>query len=314
MIEERWAKAARALKSSADFWSLRVVDEHVEDHSVRNDVVQPLRAVHERGAMVTAWVGAGAGYVATADLSTVGLQCALDIATLRGRACASISLIDHRGIARSAASGSYASPNVLAPLPSRREWLDRLAHECAAANLDARIVERVASIHVAHTDQLYVTSDGVRIEQRFRYLMPGLSVAAHANGDTQVRTLAGDHGALGQGGLEILARHRFNGAGARVADEALQLLAAPNCPSGTRDLLLMPDQMMSQIHESIGHPLELDRILGDERNFAGWSFVTPDMFGRYQYGSALLNVTFDPELRGEAATYAFDDDGSAASK
>jgi len=79
-------------------------------------------------------------------------------------------------------------------------------------------------------------------------------------------------------------------------------------------VLLMPDQMMLQIHESIGHPLELDRILGDERNYAGRSFVTPDMFGRYEYGSALLNVTFDPSIPGEIATFAFDDDGTPAEK
>ena len=61
------------------------------------------------------------------------------------------------------------------------------------------------------------------------------------------------------------------------------------------DVLLAPDQMILQIHESIGHPLELDRILGDERNYAGTSFVTPDMFGTYRYGSDLLNITFDPD-------------------
>ena len=143
--------------------------------------------------------------------------------------------------------------------------------------------------------------------------MPSLSAVAHADGDTQVRTL-GAYGTLAQGGTDVLARYRFDGAGARVADEALQLLAAPNCPTGKRDLLLTSDQMMLQIHESIGHPLELDRILGDERNFAGWSFVKPEMFGTYQYGSPLLNVTFDPGLQGEAASYAFYDDGSAADK
>ena len=62
------------------------------------------------------------------------------------------------------------------------------------------------------------------------------------------------------------------------------------------DVLLAPDQMILQIHESIGHPLELDRILGDERNYAGTSFVTPDMFGSYRYGSELLNITFDPPV------------------
>src|SRR5262245_64655329 len=80
------------------------------------------------------------------------------------------------------------------------------------------------------------------------------------------------------------------------------------------DVLLMPDQMILQIHESIGHPLELDRILGDERNYAGRSFVTLDMFGSYRYGSELLNVTFDPTRPGEAASYTVDDDGTPAAR
>ena len=80
------------------------------------------------------------------------------------------------------------------------------------------------------------------------------------------------------------------------------------------DVLLMADQMMLQIHESIGHPLEIDRILGDERNYAGTSFVTQDMFGSFQYGSELLNVTFDPSIPNEFATYRFDDDGTEATK
>jgi predicted Zn-dependent protease len=76
----------------------------------------------------------------------------------------------------------------------------------------------------------------------------------------------------------------------------------------------MPDQMMLQIHESIGHPLELDRILGDERNFAGTSFVTLDMFGHYQYGSDLLNVSYAPDMPAQFASFSFDDEGAAASR
>jgi predicted Zn-dependent protease len=72
--------------------------------------------------------------------------------------------------------------------------------------------------------------------------------------------------------------------------------------------------MILQIHESIGHPLELDRILGDERNFAGTSFVTPEMFGSYRYGSELLNITFDPTRAEELATYSFDDEGTRAER
>jgi predicted Zn-dependent protease len=314
MSDEGWTHVARTLKSSADFWSLRIVDERVDDHVVRNDVVQPLATSRDRGAMLTAWCGRGAGYAATADLSPAGLQAALSRASERARAAATVALVDQRLMVRAAKSGAYVSPNADSPLPTRHEWLERLAHECAGASIDSRIVERTASVQITHTDQCFVTSDGVCIDQRFRFVMPYLSVAAHAHGDTQVRSLAGGHALLAQGGPEILAHYGFDGAGARVADEALQLLAAPNCPTGVRDLLLMPDQMMLQIHESIGHPLELDRILGDERNFAGWSFVKPDMFGTYRYGSELLNVTFDPALTGQAASYAFDDEGAEARK
>jgi predicted Zn-dependent protease len=159
-----------------------------------------------------------------------------------------------------------------------------------------------------------VTSEGGDVAQRYRFLYPSIDVTAHAEGVTQQRSLNGQRGICQQGGTEILARFGFAAAGARIAEEALELLAAPNCPSGRMDVLLAPDQMVLQIHESIGHPLELDRILGDERNFAGTSFVTPDMFGTYRYGSELLNITFDPTRPEELASYAFDDEGTPAEK
>jgi predicted Zn-dependent protease len=112
----------------------------------------------------------------------------------------------------------------------------------------------------------------------------------------------------------VLDQLGYRTAAPRIGAEALQLLTAPNCPSGVMDVLLAPDQMILQIHESIGHPLELDRILGDERNYAGTSFVTPEMFGAYQYGSALLNITFDPTRPEEFTSYAFDDEGTPSQR
>jgi predicted Zn-dependent protease len=175
---------------------------------------------------------------------------------------------------------------------------------------DERIVERFAALELVEDERSYVTSLGGEVKQRFRFTVPHLRVTANQGTDTQSRSL--DYAR--QGGRENIERAGFIGAGARLADEALQLLTAPNCPSGRMDLLLMPDQMMLQVHESIGHPLELDRILGDERNYAGTSFVTPEMFGSYRYGSELLNVTYDPTPRDEIASFGYDDDGSAAEK
>jgi predicted Zn-dependent protease len=142
---------------------------------------------------------------------------------------------------------------------------------------------------------------------------PSLNATANEGTNTQTRTFGG-HAFCGQGGAEVLGRYGFGDAASRIAEQALELLVAPNCPTGLMDALLAPDQMILQIHESIGHPLELDRILGDERNYAGTSFVTPDMFGSYQYGSELLNVTFDPTVPGQLASYGFDDDGTPAQR
>ena len=79
-------------------------------------------------------------------------------------------------------------------------------------------------------------------------------------------------------------------------------------------LVLMPDQMMLQIHESVGHPLEIDRIIGDERNYAGGSFVKVSDIGSFQYGSKLMNISYDPTVAGELASYGADEIGDLAEK
>ncbi|HTS22623.1 MAG TPA: TldD/PmbA family protein [Casimicrobiaceae bacterium] len=304
----------RQLHSDAQFWSLRVVDEQAECYAVRKNVPQPPALVSDRGAMLTARADGGCGYAATSDLSPRGLQAALDRATAWARATASRSLIDFRAMPTPAPRGSYASPEVEGSRRSQREWYELLNEESRGAGFDPRIVDWEATVEARVGEHRLLTSAGGDVVQRYRFVMPGIAVTAHADGDTQMRTLNGYRGLAQQGGESMLERFAYAGSGRRVAEEALELLFAPNCPSGTTDVLLMPDQVILQIHESIGHPLELDRILGDERNFAGTSFVTLDMFGTYRYGSELLNVSFDPTLPEELASYAFDDDGTAAAK
>ena len=313
-MNESFQSNFRHLHCTGDFWSLRIVDERAESYAVRKNVPQPPAISVDRGAMLTAYAGGGCGYAATSDLSRAGLQAALDRASAWARASASRSLIDFRTLPHAAPRGEYASPDAHTQPWSRREWYDLLADESQAAGFDSRIVDWEASVEARSAEHTYLTSAGGEVVQRYRFVMPNISVSAHADGDTQTRTLNGYRGLAQQGGESILERFGFAGSGRRVADEALQLLVAPNCPQGTMDVLLMPDQMVLQIHESIGHPLELDRILGDERNFAGTSFVTLDMFDSYRYGSELLNVTFDPTRPEELASYGYDDDGTRAEK
>ncbi len=298
-----------SLRSTAPFWSLRYHEERREVLAMRQDTLEPPRLSVDRGAMLTAVTEGGYGYCATNDLSSAGLQAALDRATRWAEATRGRSVVRFDPAKLAAPRGEYQSPSRVSP-PARSALHEMLAAECKRAKLDSRIVERVAMLELVEEERVQFTNTGGELRQRFRFTIPHMRVTANKGSDTQVRSL--DHAQ--QGGFEQVERGGFVGSGARLADEALQLLAAPNCPSGRMDLLLMPDQMMLQVHESIGHPLELDRILGDERNFAGTSFVTPDMFGTYRYGSELLNVTYDPTQTEELATFAYDDDGTRAEK
>ncbi len=298
----------------ADFWSLRLVEECCDSYAVRKNIAQPFSTVTDRGVMASVYAEGGYGYAATGDTSPEGLRDVLERALGWARATARHAIADSRTLPRPAPRATYASPPSPGAGKSRHEWYELLADESRGAAIDPRIVDWEATVDVRSAMHRFITSTGGDVVQCYRFLFPGLSVTAHADGGTQTRTLNGYRGLCQQGGEEILARFGFVGAGRRVAEEALELLAAPNCPSGTMDVLLAPDQMILQIHESIGHPLELDRILGDERNFAGTSFVTPDMFGSYRYGSELLNVTFDPTRPEQLASYAYDDEGTPAEK
>ncbi|HEY8050611.1 MAG TPA: TldD/PmbA family protein [Ramlibacter sp.] len=306
---------ARRTAPAADYWSARLVVQDSEQLQVRRDVPEPPQRERDRGAMVSVVDGGALGYCATGDVSEAGLRCAFSRALDMARAGAGRSVFDYRQVEMPKSQGAYRSPNEkpVSALSLAGKY-DMLREVCAGANAGSEIVDRYASLWTTHTEQAFVTEGGC-IEQVWDLVVPNITAVASANGDTQVRTAAGQYnGFCQQGGLEVLGRANFLSDGARVAREAIELVHAPNCPTGEMDVLLMPDQMMLQIHESIGHPLELDRILGDERNFAGTSFVTLDMFGHFQYGSRLLNVTFAPDVHAQFASFAFDDDGAPAAR
>lgn len=312
-LEERLRSA---LPHDVDHASVRLVDERSEHLTVRRNELEPIFTEYDSGVMISIWDGGGLGYAATSDLSEAGLASAVSRArhwasVTAGTMVTTVAPTDHP-------VGTYVSPVEVSwdsmPLDDRLELLQQ---QSRLLGIDERIVDWGASLVRREVDQLVITTsnsgDRGRIEQRFRFVYPALSATANEGINTQSRSFGGN-AYCGQGGAEVLGRYGFGDAASLIASQALELLDAPNCPTGVMDLLLAPDQMILQIHESIGHPLELDRILGDERNYAGTSFVTPEMFGSYQYGSELLNVTFDPTVPGQLASYGFDDDGTPAQR
>jgi predicted Zn-dependent protease len=310
-IDDAVVTRFRACAPAGDHWTLRVVCERSRRLAVRQDVLEPLHSQHDLGAMVTVTRGDGWGYAATDDLSTAGLHAA-GLAALqwaeasRGRG---VSMPPPPPQARGGYAGRVGSSGLDAGLAGT---VDRLRGWCRRLDRGARITDRHVVLWCSERETRMVSSAGGDIAQRYALVNPWLAATAHQGGQSQTRSFGRDCGR--QGGLEQLDDLEVDTVPERLADEALSLLDAPDCPSGERDLVLLPSQMVLQIHESIGHPLELDRILGDERNYAGTSFVTPEMFGSYRYGSELLNVANDPQREGEFASFAFDDEGTPAGR
>jgi predicted Zn-dependent protease len=308
------AQSFTNIAPDVDFWTLRLTDEKRETISVRQGVMQPVYNQQARGALLTVVIGDGCGYAATSDLSTSGLKIAARQASEWAKQSAGTGLLKSSDYPRPANKAQYETP-------VKHDWdslpLDEkitlLQDANKALKINDSIVDWQANLGRRCEDKLLTSSAGAHIEQRFHYINPGLMAVANKGSLTQYRTGGGSQSSR-QGGLEQLALLDFPGAATTLAEEAVALLSAEECPHGKMDLVLAPSQMILQIHESIGHPLELDRILGDERNYAGTSFVSQDMFGSYRYGSDLLNVTYDPSRSEQLASYAYDDEGSPAQR
>jgi TldD protein len=163
--------------------------------------------------------------------------------------------------------------------------------------------------------QVFASSLGSLIDQT-RYLTGvGYAATAYKDGEIQKRSYPNSFGGQHQlKGYELIDEWDLAGNAARIAEEAVALHGADQCPEGEFDLILDSSQLGLQIHESVGHPIELDRVLGSEANYAGMSFLTLDQLRRLRYGSEIVNVVCDarPEHGPGLGTFAFDDEGVAA--
>lgn len=302
-------------QNQADFWSIYILKEQHEELSYRQGIQEPISNRSDAGALVTVMKNGGLGYASTQDLSMAGLEKALLIASEWAQKLAPYSLLKDLPQVFGAEKGHYhINRETLLSRVALKDKLELLAAADNKLRSHELVVDSNASLWSIESISSYKNSLGADIKQEIYRMIPSLSVTANHKGISQTRTLGGMRAYCQQAGLEtLLAINMLEKAGLLLTD-VIDLVKAPNCPTANMDVLIDPDQMMLQIHESIGHPLELDRILGDERNYAGTSFVSLDMFGSYQYGSNLLNVSFDPTISQEFASYAYDDEGTKANK
>jgi len=188
-----------------------------------------------------------------------------------------------------------------------------LADTVAAARVDPRVVSVQVGCNAKRQHRHFADSEGSRQHQHL--VETGAVLVVVASGDGQVARRSHPnsfHGNTAAAGFEYVRGLDLVANADRVGREAVALLTAPRAPTGRADLVIGPAQMALQIHESCGHALELDRILGDEANFAGTSFVGPDDIGSLRYGSPAVTITADPTRPGTRGTFAWDDEGTPA--
>ncbi len=303
------------LQITADWIGIRLVQETATTRSVRDGQPQCNHSMINWGAMVEVLVNGQMGYGATNLLTPAGWQIAATAAVQQAMATGGDRLHNWSIEQRPRVKGEYISP-IAQPLDklSVGEINDLLVKICQTLQIDDRIIQTQAAVTTKDIKTWYVSSNGSDIHQQIRLIVSDYGATAQDNGIVQTRSDGGLGSHCHQGGWEYFQTPDLWNRVQRIGEQALELLTAPECPNTQTTLVLDPGQMLLQIHESIGHPLEIDRILGDERNYAGGSFVKPTDFGKLQYGSPLMNVTFDPTVSDEFASYGFDDSGAPAHK
>ncbi len=309
------SQALADLETPADWLGLRYVQEKTTTRSVRDGKPQSNQQQVSQGVMIEVLVDGQLGYGASNRLERESLQQATDQAFAQAKRAAQWGINPVMPQIRPAVVGQYQSTftqPVAALGPG--EINELLQKVCHTLKVSEQIVQTVALLQTVETQAHWVSSDGGNIEQAFLQAITHYAATAQDGTNIQQRTDNGMFARCYQAGLEILTADQVLARATTIGQQAIELLNALECPTTTTHLVLAPDQMMLQIHESIGHPLELDRILGDERNYAGSSFVKLGDFGQLVYGSPLLNVTFDPTLSTELASYGFDDGGVPAQR
>jgi predicted Zn-dependent protease len=298
-----------------DWIGLRQTKEVVTTRSVRDGKPQTNGINLDRGIAIEVLVNGQIGYGATNNITEQGVRIAAQAAYDRAIAAQSYNIHPLSLAHRPQVVGKYIT-TALQPFDAiaPAEINAQLARICQTLKVSDLIVQTSATLITRDLETRFVSSNGSDIYQKFLLMATDYAATAQDGAIIQHRSDRGGLARCQQGGMEYFLAPGLWERVRHIGEQAVELLTAEECPTETTTLVLSPDQLLLQIHESVGHPLELDRILGDERNYAGTSFVKPSDFGNLVYGSPLMNITFDPSVPGEFASYGFDDIGATAQR
>lgn len=253
-----------------DWVGLRKVREVAVARSARDGMPQNNSTTISEGVMIEVLVDGQIGYGATNLLDPKGVRAAATAAYHQAIAARAYQIYPVTTAQRPKVVGQYVSPT-LQPFNSLTpgEISEQLSKICHTLKVGAQIVQTSATIITRELETWFVSSNGSDVYQKFLLMTTDYAATAQDGAIIQHRSDRGGLARCYQGGMEYFLTADLWARVQQVGEQAVELLTAMECPTETTNLVLAPDQLLLQIHESVGHPLELDRILGDERNYAG---------------------------------------------
>ncbi|MGA8556169.1 MAG: TldD/PmbA family protein, partial [Candidatus Acidiferrales bacterium] len=318
MMMHDWAHWAieTAKRRGATYSDARVMDIRQRDLGTKNAEVGTLVESETLGIGVRVIANGAWGFASTDRLTREGVQACAAEAVAIAKASA---LAKRENVALAPEQpyvDTWQNPFLKDPF---RIPVERQIDLLIAADKEMLGVKGVTlaegSMSFKRIDQLFVSSIGSSIHQIKMHAGGGIVATSFAESEIQKRSypnsFGGQHSLLG---YELIESFDLVGNAQRVGEEAVALHSAAQCPEGTKTIILGGSQLGLQIHESVGHPIELDRVLGQEANFAGMSFLTIDKLRKLKYGSEIVNIVADARLEHGPGlgTFAYDDEGVPA--
>jgi len=300
-----------AEKRRVDYADIRIIADAHEGITVRDGKVENLEQSSSDGFGIRVVHKGRWGFAASREVSAAEAVMVAEQAVQIAEASANAGGEPVRQDDSPPAQDEYANEVEQDPFAvSLADKLKRLMDADQAMAQAAAVTHRSAFFDAWREDQHFADTRGARIHQVITECGGGIEAEAITGDDHQVRCYPNSfRGQFHTAGYEAFQKYDIVGEAPRVAEECVALLGAPELPSGEATLIIDGPQLALQIHESIGHPLELDRVLGWEAAYAGTSFVKPEDRGRLRYGSNQMNITCDPTLPAGLGSYAYDDDG-----
>ncbi|HZG50434.1 MAG TPA: TldD/PmbA family protein [Thermoleophilaceae bacterium] len=294
----------------ADYADARYVSTRHERLATRNGALHQLDSLESEGIGVRVRLRGSWGFAAARGAGKANAEAALEralaVAAAQPAAEGAAPLAPEPP-----AVGTYESPLERDPfeVPLERKLAVLLAAD-AGLRSEPRVTLAVARFQALRTRRVLASTEGALCEQTLTECGGGIAAVAVDGEESQIRSHPASHGGhVAQAGYEHFIDLGLGGEAPRVASEAVALLTAPPCPPGRSTLILAGEQLGLQVHESVGHAVELDRVLGREASYAGTSFVAPDAIGSLRYGSEHVNVTADATSPGGLGSFRWDDEG-----